>query len=660
MGEKNDNSEQIKSNPKKGNSRRTFLKVAALAAGGTALVATVNGVTRLPLLKDGGSNANSELFVAGAKPVMLAKYVDPLVVPPIISPKLVGGLEPYPGTDYYEISIQQGNHKFHSSLPPATTQSYWGGILPNAGNFFYLGPTIIAQQGKPVKIKVTNNLPLGSHLIGPAMDYTISGNTDPSKAGLTPWADEHRTCVHLHGSRTYVYADGGPRDWFSPAGSTQVNPYPEAVDPLHTGSHTYDYPNTQPASFIWYHDHAWGITRFNPFLGQAAGYIIRDLAENALIASGALPSGAYEVPIVLQDRLLDLVTGSWIYPVTATPGFHPQWIPEYFGNIPIINGTAYPFLNVEPRRYRFKFLNGTNARFFNMFMQGPQAGNMPIWVIASDQGFLPAPAMNTSLLIAPGERFDAIIDFTGLKPGTTLTLKNNAKAPYPGGRGGEIPELMQFKVVALTAPDISTPPATLVLPAIDGPLTAPAATSWREIVLSEIMDPVTGGPLEALLDGQPFAATFAPNPPLFTETDGQTNVWQFVNTTGDAHPMHTHLFKFKIVDRQAFDSKAFLAAWNIYVAARALNPQNPAVARPSVTAFLKGAAVLPAPEETGWKDTAKSYPGEVLRVIAKFDLPTNLPNGSPLPSGLYRYVCHCHILEHEENDMMFYFGVNKP
>jgi spore coat protein A len=373
---------------------------------------------------------------------------------------------------------------------------------------------------------------------------------------------------------------------------------------------------------------------------------VRDTGENNLITGGKIPNGNYEVPIVLQDRLLDLVTGAMIYPVTPTPGTHPLWIPEYFGNTPIINGRAYPFLNVEPRRYRLRFLNGSQARFFNMFLQGPSAGNLHIWVIGSEQGFLPAPAKVTSLLIAPGERFDTIVDFTGMKPGTTLTLKNNAKAPYPGGRGGEIPELMQFKVVPLVGTDTTSLPAALTLPSIDPPLTAPAATLWREIVLQEIMDPITGQPLEVLLDGERFDAHAPPNPPLIEEPNGTVNVWQFINTTGDAHPMHMHLVKYKVVSRQKFDAKRFLAAWDAWRILRI-------GARPSVAAFLLGAPTPPPPEETGWKDTAKAYPGEVLSIIAKFDLPASAP------TGLHYYVCHCHILEHEENDMMFYYGVEK-
>jgi spore coat protein A, manganese oxidase len=657
----------------KRNSRRRFIKLAGIAAGATAVTATVTAMAPGPLRKT--IEDSTTLPLAAAAPATLKKltpYVDPLPIPP-----LAQNLSPTGSSfDYYELSIAEGGtlaqpelHKFHRDLQPTTTQSYFGG-WPLAGTVFagfnYLGPTIIAQKGKPVKVKVTNNLPLQTHLITrqnilTPMDYTIMGTTDPNQPGMTPWADEARVCVHLHGGKVKTEFDGGPRDWFSPVGSSQVNPYPEKVDPLHTGVYTYEYPNNQDAAMLWYHDHAWGITRFNPFLGHAAAYIIRDEYENALIngtstiggynpaPSQKIPSGKYEVPIVLQDRLLDLVSGAMIYPITPTPGFyHPLWIPEYFGDTPIVNGKAYPYLDVEPRKYRFRFLNGSQARFYSIWFNDAVAGLLPMWVIGSEQGFLPAPVMVTRLLISPGERFDTIFDFTGMPNGTILTLKNNAKAPYPGGRGGDIPNIMQFRVTSPPVTDDTTQPGSLILPPIDPTPTKTSTIPPREIVLQELMDQTTGQPKEVLLDTLPFAD---PNPttilpPLITENNHDTNIWQFINTTGDAHPMHMHLVKFKIVDRQPFDTKAFLVAWNLWVAGGRTGT------RPSVNTYLtKGAAYLPAPEETGWKDTAKAYPGEVLRIIATFDLPTGLAPGE------YKYVCHCHILEHEENDMMFYYAV---
>ena len=628
--------------------RRTFMKVAGATVGAIALG---TGLSKL---------IEPAMAVA---PVRLRKFVDALVIPPVLD-TTAGGT--------YNISMVPGTaHKFHSAFLPTKTYSYFD-VAP-ALDFHYLGPTIIAKRGIPVKIKFTNLLPSGPHMLntippnGPLspIDTTIMGNLDGVNADGLPWVDENRVCVHLHGGKVPVEFDGGPRDWFSRADG-QLNPYPEAVDPFGTGSYTYEYPNDQPATLLWYHDHAWGITRFNPFAGLAGAYLLLDEFDISLrtgIASPSgyntsgqtVPAGVYEVPIVLQDKLLDTITGAMLYPVAANNlGTHPIWIPEYFGDTPVINGKAYPYHNVEPRRYRLRFLNGSNARFYNLWFDAG-VGPIPFHVIGSEQGFLPAPALVNRLLIAPGERFDTIVDFTGLAAGTTLLLKNNAKAPYPGGAGG-MGQLMQFKVIPIGAADITTPAPALVLPPI-APTPTPTVGTPREIVLSEIMDPLTGLPMEALLDGLHFTDTLAPNP-LFVEQENSVNVWQFINTTGDAHPMHPHLVPFKIQDRQPFDVAGFTAAWNAWIAGAPtaippIPPRDP-LTRPSINAFLtKGLPYLPAPEESGWKDTAKAYPGEVLRIVSKFELPANAP------VGIHSYVCHCHILEHEENDMMFNWAVQK-
>lgn len=595
--------------------RRTFVKMAGAAAGTLAF---------------GGGLLQFIPKAQAVKPVpapALIMYVDPLPIPPVAVP--VSG-------NNYEILMVKATHKFHRDLPAAPTYSYGSE---------YLGPTIIAQEGTPVSVKFTNNLPLGPHIFHSAIDTTLIGSLDGVSANGTRWVDENRVCVHLHGGHIPTKSDGGPRDWFSPVGSSQANPYPDAATNGLMDSYTYIYPNDQHAVFLWYHDHAWGITRFNPLAGLAGGYIVRDAEENALIDSGAIPSGNFEVPIILQDRLLDPLTGAMIYPVAAIPGsVHPLWIPEYFGNIPVVNGKAFPYFEVEPRRYRLKLLNGSNARFYNIWFDGAK-GPLPFHVIGLEQGFLPAPQAVNELLLAPGERYEIIADFTGLAVGTNLILKNNAKAPYPRG-AATLDQIMQFRVKALTGTDNTTAANLLTLPTTPPhpvpPIKTP--TTWKEIVLQEVLDPVTGLPMEVLLDGVHFVDTLG-NTPLITETNGATSVWQFVNTTADAHPMHPHLVQFKVLDRQKFNKVKFLTAWNAWLLAGRVGP------RPSVDAYLQGSPILPPPEETGLKDTAKSYPGEVLRIVATFN--KAIAQGTA-PA---RYVCHCHILEHEENDMMFQFEV---
>lgn len=615
--------------------RRTFVKMAGTAIGAMAL--GTEGISRL---------------IQTASASAITPFADPLFIPPVAIPI---PNKKYRGADYYEIPIVQSKHRFHSSLDDASAYGFDGAT--------YLGPTIVANKDRPVVIKFTNKLPLGKHLFHDAIDTTIMGASPDVEAAMNwkpgdplppHWDDENRVVIHLHGGKTAPQFDGHPRAWFSPVGSKQVNPYPEAPA-AKNGSFIYKWSNEQPSATLWYHDHAWGITRFNPFAGMAAAYLIRDIFEDDLIkgtnnggknrSGQKIPGGSYEVPIVLQDKLLDLNSGSMVYPNEGVTAYHPEWIPEYFGDIPVVNGTAYPYLDVEPRRYRFHFLNGSNARFYNIWFDNG-SGQVPMWVIGSDQGFLPASAKISKLLISPGERFDVIFDFTGMQANTTLTLMNDANEPYPNGDKPAFSQIMQFRIKKkLKGKDSTTPAKALKLPPIASiRVSKTPRKSWREIVLQESMDPVTDSPKEILLDGRHFTESLD-NPELFLEMPGKKRVWQFINLTVDAHPMHIHLVAFKVVNRQPFDVGKFTDAWNAWIAG------GRAGKRPTINDYLIKKPYAPAPEEKGWKDTAKAYPGEVLRVATRFDLPSGVESGN--------YVSHCHILEHEENDMMLQFRVQK-
>jgi spore coat protein A len=363
---------------------------------------------------------------------------------------------------------------------------------------------------------------------------------------------------------------------------------------------------------------------------MAGLYLLRDAAELAL----NLPSGEYEVPLVVQDKQFT-ATGQMFYPLTSgvpAPYPHPIWVPEFFGDTPVVNAIAYPFLDVEPRRYRLRFYNGSQARFYNFkFIAGKK--NLPFYIIGMEQSLLPAPVMATTLLLAPGERADVIIDFAGLTKSAIVTLKNDAKAPFPGGQGGDVNQVMQFQVTKpLNGRDTTTPPANLVLPAVPRLSPTPGAP-MREIVMKETMDMMTGVPTDVRLNGKWFDDPGMDESPRV----GDTEIWQFVNLTVDAHPMHMHLVQFQVYDRQPFNAALFDA------------DRMAGIILP-VGNYVTGPAVPPPPEEMGWKDTVKSMPGAITRVIAKFDVP-------PLTTLPAEYVYHCHILEHEENEMMRPFVV---
>jgi len=265
---------------------------------------------------------------------------------------------------------------------------------------------------------------------------------------------------------------------------------------------------------------------------------------------------------------------------------------------------------VEPRRYRLRFLNGCNSRFLILQLSDM---NLRFWQIGSDGGFLPAPVELPQLLMGPAERADVIVDFTGLAAGSEVILRNVGPDEPLGGEPVELADpgttgqVMQFRVVPLTAPDTSTPPQRLRLPRL---VPLGAASTTRQVSLNEEDSAVLPdvGPKAALLgtisDGESESLGWddpiTENPAL-----GAIEVWEILNFTEDAHPIHIHEVQFQVVDRQPFDGEP----------------------RP------------PESWETGFKDTVIAYPGEVTRVKALFDLP-----------GLY--VWHCHIVEHEDNEMM--------
>jgi FtsP/CotA-like multicopper oxidase with cupredoxin domain len=340
---------------------------------------------------------------------------------------------------------------------------------------------------------------------------------------------------------------------------------------------------------------------------------------------------------------------------------HPIWVPEFFGDTPVINGKAYPYLDAQPRRYRLRLLNGSQARFYNLTFellgQDLARQELPFWVIGSEQGLLPKPAMNTRLLIAPGERFDVIVDFTKVPMNSTVLMSNDANEPYPDGDPPVVTDLMKIKIntaVPANDPDTSVLPATLKLPYI--PRLA-ATVAPRDVVLKETM--VKGlnwtpendemVPSEVLLNGYHFTDT---------TTDiikaGTTETWRWINLTVDAHPMHPHLVASQVVKRQTFDVEAYTEAWTDYLDSGRTAP------KPNVVNYLTGFPEIPGPEEMGYKDTVKAPPGYVTWTRAKFSLPsTSLLDYNWKTRSFGSWVYHCHILEHEENDMMRPFTVVK-
>ena len=622
----------------------------------------------------------------------------------------------HPGVDYYEIAVRQFTDWLHPNLPPTALWGY-GNKADDVSTFRHLGGAIVATKGTATRIRVFNELP-GTHIL--PVDDTVPG-VDPATMAM-----QNRVAVHLHGGHVPWTSDGGPHHWFTgntgPAGTVRNGlSYTAWLPDPNGGAMTGDYwyPNDQSARLMWYHDHAVGITRLNAYAGIATAYLLTDAAEGVLVGSGMVP--ALQIPIVVQDKVFN-PNGSLWYPSMYDVQFFflqpggaalppVSLVPEFWGDTMLVNGTIFPFTQVEPRRYRLRLLNACNTRFLSLRVVPALGKRFPdsaepdanaagpmMQLIGTEGGFLDNTAApqgvllgdpKNPLLLAPAERADVIIDFSKVKPGQFLILHNDAPVPFPGGTpladfhpgnnklaipplpgfGPNTRTLLQFQVVGLgtlTGDPLPDPaPTPLVLPPNDPPPIVPFGTMGplpypvRNLTLNEAFD--AHGRLAQLIGGVTptvdalgfpgFGLEYGNLEPGLLEnpTAGSTEVWNVFNLTADAHPIHIHLANCQIISRQPFNVKQFNGV-----------PSFTAAPRP------------PDPSELGWKETVKMYPGECTTLLMKFDLPvdpvipvTTLdaaglpvttptvadPGNSPRTGGK-EYVYHCHILEHEEHDMM--------
>ncbi|MEI7831212.1 MAG: multicopper oxidase domain-containing protein [Prolixibacteraceae bacterium] len=586
--------------------------------------------------------------------------------------------------------------------------------------------TIEAQRGKKLDINVRNNLDgLTYKDVNIAADQTImmSGVPLTGNPMADPYTGPIPMAIHLHGGEVQSTSDGGPYAWFTPRYAMKGSAFSSGVDSI------LHYPNAQEAATIWYHEHSQlGLTRINVYAGMAgfyflrgpdeesdklAGYLQDDLVKEVTPAgrvADPLHPGPYlpEIEIAIQDRMFD-TKGQLYYDVTAVnPEIHPFWSPEFFGDVITVNGKSWPYLSVAPRKYRFRLLDGSNARFYNMWLQNLSTGAMgpAFQQVGTDGGLLdtPAiidPALGQKLLLGGGERADVIIDFSKIAPGTVLTLMNDAATPYPSGdpvTPGTTDRIMQFVVNGTMvnhsnpkdkAADLSNVPARLrQVPLVKLTDFAGHATVTpdvtRQLLLNEVQG--NGGPIMVLVNNSRYEEMPAMGsmPAMFgavTErpVEGNTEKWQIINTTMDAHPMHMHLVQFQLVSRQNFDGMGYMDTYmnsfktgvNFGMTGMYMGGEGPPFLYDSknadgaiggnvaVTPYLQG-PVLPAePNERGWKDVIKAYPGQVTTYMVRF-APTDMSVKAAKASLKFSfdpsfgpgYVWHCHIVEHEDNDMM--------
>ena len=656
---------------------------------------------------------------------------------------------------HYTINVNQ----FTDELYPGFTTHLWGyhpsKILAGSTAQKHLGSIIVARRGTPTQLTFRNNLPTVNNSWGQIHILPVDkGYFFPDAA-----VSQNKLATHLHGGFVPWVSDGGPYDWWGPDGmhgmsflnNSVLNPKTLFNPGAAVNEAEYYYPNDQSARLMWYHDHAHDITRLNAYAGIASAYIIRDSFEDYLVTQGLpayIENGGREIPLIFQDKIfvdptnIDSIDPTWPGPKTKGALWYPhdyleRWgpletyhpsgappdpsvIPEMFGDTMLVNGTVFPKIQVEARRYRFRILNACNARFLNLqlyvddgsaiagtgdgitlnttTLNPTNAKGPDFFVLGTEGGFLPKPTvvpsniplfvdpndvsvistLKASLLTAPAERWDLIVDFTGFT-GKSIILYNDAPAPFAGGDplndyfpgnpdpaaiiinnhaeniGPNTRVLMRFDVkrarsvdapLKIDAGDNLNALANsrhlvwndpLLVP-MQGSATLPPNIPVRKLTLNETAD--QNGRLIQMV-GTNIPSPYQPDPTVVnyglfltdapTEVVGvdETEIWEIANLTADVHPMHFHLVNVQILNREPFSNYA----GGVITSA--------------------GSPMLPPPTEWGWKETVKMYPNTVTRIIMKFkmpDVPFNVPT-SPRTGG-NEYVYHCHILEHEEHDMM--------
>ncbi|MEC4817892.1 MAG: multicopper oxidase family protein [Scytonema sp. PMC 1069.18] len=536
----------------------------------------------------------------------LSKFTEPLTIS-------------FPSLPPNTLNIASSTHSFHSSLEAKPSWGYGGSS--------YLGPTFEVTRGTPVTITAVNNL--GSHPLANAIDASLHGARKSD-------ATNPRTVIHLHGGNTEARSDGYPEDTFLPG-----------------QSYVYNYNNNQEAAAIWYHDHALGMTGLNLQAGLAGLYLIRDV-DDPVGGNGPLgiPAGPpYEIPLVIQDLSFN-PDGSQYFPY--------PWDDVFFGDVAIVNGKAWPNLNVDRTLYRFRIVNASNSRFYKFKL----SSNQPLIQIGTDGGFLNAPVYLSELLLGPGERADVLIDFSKSLPGEKIVLENNAAAPYPKGMAtvinqgnNKLTEIMRFTVNQGAAASKAIPTQLRV----NKPLITPIATPpirQRFLTLTEVLSP-DNIPVAILLNGVYWDEIELIERPKVDTVEQ----WNIINLQPFAHTIHLHLVNFQILNRQSISFEQYILAYRATGPRKVLTHHASGESTvpygyppPDPTPYTTSPARPPASNEVGWKDTVVVNPFEVVRLIVPFgaQAAANLPFGNSF-TGLYAW--HCHMLNHEDNEMMLPYEV---
>eukprot|EP00253_Pinus_taeda_P000730 PITA_00730 len=552
------------------------------------------------------ANMTEEELQEIASPIEM--FVDELLEMPTLKGYSVGQ-DGHLKTGELRIGMFQKKWKFHRHFPASTVFAY-GTSRESAS---VPGPTIEAIQGVETFVTWENHLP-SRHIL--PWDPTIA-IAKPKHGGIP-------TVVHVHGAIGEPQSDGNSLAWFT-AGFNETGPTWKKSK--------YHYVNVQHPGNLWYHDHALGLTRENLLAGLVGAYIIRNPAVETPLK---LPSGReYDRSLLVFDKSFAKDGSIYMNSTGNNPSIHPQWQPEYFGDVIIVNGKAWPYLRVKRRKYRFRIINASNARFYRFALNN----GLSMTQIGSDSAYLPIPVRVQKILLSPSEIADIIIDFADSSTDEAI-LTNSAAYPFPSGDSVNKlnSKVMKFVIEktkeAAKKQRHSRIPERLVRYPIPN---KNVSAQTRYITLYEY-ESATGEPTNLFINGLPFGA-----PVTETPKQGTSELWHIINLTDDNHPIHIHLGLFFVLKQtKLLKFEEFKSC---------MQKKNNAV-RCDVKKHAKGRVIPPPANERTWKNVFKMQPGFMTTILLRFAL---LDSHRPYPFNATSepgYVYHCHILDHEDNEMM--------
>jgi spore coat protein A len=497
----------------------------------------------------------------------------------------------------------------------------------------HLGPVIEAQRGEVTKTTFVNGL--GSHILA---DYI-----DPSLHGVSPEdTDRPPMVIHLHGAPNEPVNDGYPTAVIRPG---------QSVD--------YVFGNDLEAATLWYHDHSMGITRLNLYAGLAAPYWVRDEFDTGKDDNPlGLPAGEYEVPLIMSDKVF-YRDGRMRYNSVRTEVLQHHWGGGLAGDVMVVNGKVWPNMMVDRGVYRIRLTSASQVNDYRIAF----SNNMSFWVIGSDGGLLDSPVEVLAVDVVSAERYDLLVDFTGFQPDDSVELLNISQISWIGqlGGSGRVGNIMRFtttdKVGKYTQiptdlrggrkqPQRLPAPMTATGPAVDHTLNVNLNREGQWIARVNMN-----------IDNLAFDS-----PHVDIARQGGVEQWNLVNAdvTLQTHAMHLHLAQFRVIGRQNFDRRRYAHEQD--------SPGHIGDRRwaPSAEDYVTGPLEEPAPYERGWKDTVRCPRGQITRVLVRWptadelgfdpDAPFSAPDGTPLQG----YVWHCHMLDHEDNEMMHRLRIQNP